>query len=295
MQAKLINAAVLAVFACWIFVFGALIWSASKPLQADQNASRSGDTEHKASAPTPQHSATVQHEKTALENFFELKLTDVLLVIFTAVLAYKTSGLFTETAGLRDAAEKQRLDSLRSIEVAEGAARAAQKSADTGERALFVAYRPLITIAELELRSANSALGTPHIHFGIRNSGQGIAVVHWFNVTITLREQVGSKMVRTTSVTKTEWVSLIEPSETASGNTVTTPTIQERIADIWNGQLALYVSIEIKGQDFFSNRTDQRFPFMFDVGTNSFRRVNAGDDGAPLYGDEKQEIEQPPT
>jgi hypothetical protein len=209
-QAKLTNAVVLAVFACWIFGFGALIWSASKHPPADQNASRSGDTEHKANAPTPQQSATVLHEKTALETFFELKLTDVLLVIFTAVLAYKTSGLFTETAGLRDAAEKQRLDSLRSIEVAEAAARAAQKSADTGERALFVAYRPLITIVELELRSANTALGMPHIHFGIRNSGQGIAVVHSFKVTITLREHVGSKLARTTSVTEAKWVGLIE-------------------------------------------------------------------------------------
>ena len=51
-------------------------------------------------------------------NFFELKLTDVVIAIFTPVLAIKTSGLFVETAGLRSAAEKQSRDMEASIKAA---------------------------------------------------------------------------------------------------------------------------------------------------------------------------------
>jgi hypothetical protein len=65
------------------------------------------------------------------------KPTDTLLVFFNGLLAlytwrlYRaTSGLFTETAGLREAAENQRIDSLRSIAASELAAKAAQASAE---------------------------------------------------------------------------------------------------------------------------------------------------------------------
>jgi hypothetical protein len=297
----------------WLLVFGALALgfiigglSASKETPAQQQTERADNTKGGSDKKLPPVSQLHPEQETPkaeekekrpswswLSNFFELKLTDAIIAIFTIVLAVKTSGLFVETAGLREAAQQQREDSLRSIKAAEIASEAAQKSADTGERALFVAYRPLITIVELELRGSVSALGTPHIHFGIRNSGQGIAAINRFSVTIVLRGYVDSKMVRTTSITTTEWLSLIERGETASGHTVTTPTIQAQIADIWNGQLALYVTIEIEGQDFFLNRTNQKFPFVFDTGTMAFRRVSAGDEDAPRHGEEKKETEYP--
>ena len=58
-----------------------------------------------------------------LDSFFELKLTDLVIAIFTVVLAIKTSGLFVETAGLRAAAEKQSQDMERSIRAATGRGR----------------------------------------------------------------------------------------------------------------------------------------------------------------------------
>src|SRR5260221_8041689 len=85
-------------------------------------------------APEPDN-AKAKEKHNAEEGF---KATDWLLVLFNALLAlytwrlYRaTSGLFTETAGLRDAAEKQRIDSLRSIVASETAAKAAQASAES--------------------------------------------------------------------------------------------------------------------------------------------------------------------
>jgi hypothetical protein len=77
-----------------------------------------------------------------LDNFFELKLTDVVIAIFTVVLAIKTSGLFVETAGLRAAADKQSRDMERSIKAATDAVGAA-----------FVANQISVTTAQQQLRA----------------------------------------------------------------------------------------------------------------------------------------------
>src|SRR5882724_11750787 len=80
------------------------------------------------------HKGVVPHNflESAVEwavKFFELKLTDVLIVFFTGVLAVKTAGLFKETAGLRAAADQQASDMKASIAAAKDAAAAAERSA----------------------------------------------------------------------------------------------------------------------------------------------------------------------
>jgi hypothetical protein len=143
MWSKLTNVFVVAIFGCWLFGFAALIWSASQhPSSERANRQTAHAEQQKTIKAVPQKGAPAQsqagmandarseRQRSELEMFFEIKLTDALLVFFTAVLAYKTSGLFVETAGLRDAAEKQRADALRSIAATEIAAKAAERSAD---------------------------------------------------------------------------------------------------------------------------------------------------------------------
>ncbi|MGB6436975.1 MAG: hypothetical protein WBF59_23445 [Bradyrhizobium sp.] len=86
-----------------------------------------------------------------LDSFFELKLTDLVIAIFTVVLAIKTSGLFVETAGLRAAAEKQSQDMERSIRAATdavGTAIAANQIATTTSQQQLRAY---LTAKEINL------------------------------------------------------------------------------------------------------------------------------------------------
>jgi hypothetical protein len=155
----------------WLLVFGALVigfivggWSASNEAPRQQ-AERTESASDGADKTPPPVSQMHTEQKTAraedreghspqswLTSFFELKLTDVVIAFFTVVLAIKTSGLFTETAGLRSAADKQSRDMEASIKVAQKAADAAQKAADVSEAALIVAERPYLISAEPKLK-----------------------------------------------------------------------------------------------------------------------------------------------
>jgi hypothetical protein len=159
---KVINAIALTLFVIWVslLVFEALI--ASQQIPSEQQS-------HGASAPNDNIERRVEHDQShtdekvtkrktkehqathALKEFFvgfvEIKLTDLLIAVFTIVLAVKTAGLFRETAGLREAAENQRLDSLRSIKAAEMAADAALRQAN----AMVALESPIPGIVQLKL------------------------------------------------------------------------------------------------------------------------------------------------
>jgi hypothetical protein len=62
-----------------------------------------------------------------LSGMVDFRLTDFFLVIFTWILATKTSVLSTETTAMRAAVDEQRSDMLRSIKATEIAAAAAMK------------------------------------------------------------------------------------------------------------------------------------------------------------------------
>ncbi|HWX61356.1 hypothetical protein [Bradyrhizobium sp.] len=141
------------------YIFGG--WSASKETPAQQQYRRAENAEagpdDKLASITQSHSkeqapkAEKKEEHSAsdwITNFFELKLTDAIIAIFTVVLAIKTSGLFVETAGLRSDADKQSKDMEASIKAAEKAAASAQKSADVAEAALIDAERPFLISIE---------------------------------------------------------------------------------------------------------------------------------------------------
>jgi hypothetical protein len=136
----------------WLLLFGALAfgfiiggWSASKEVSPQQHALRGsaaqGSSEPRSTAiseaHTEQNSAKADDKKEPhggtflgwISNFFEVKLTDLLIAIFTVVLALETSGLFRETAGLRELAAEQSRDMKDSI-------KAVQRNADAAFQAI---------------------------------------------------------------------------------------------------------------------------------------------------------------
>jgi hypothetical protein len=153
----------------WLLLFGALALgfiigglSASKEIPHQQHAQRpsaaQGGAESQSTAISEPHAEQSSakagdkkepHGNTVfgwIANFFEVKLTDLLIAIFTVVLAVKTSGLFRETAGLRSAADRQALDMQASIKVAQDAANAAKRAADIAERAIVEGDRAWIAV-----------------------------------------------------------------------------------------------------------------------------------------------------
>jgi hypothetical protein len=70
----------------------------------------------------------------------------VVLVVFTGVLALRTAGLFTETRRLRETADKERGDMLRSVAAAETTANAAMLAIGS-ERAWITLERAHINTA----------------------------------------------------------------------------------------------------------------------------------------------------
>jgi hypothetical protein len=95
------------------------------------------------------------------------------LALFTLVLASKTSGLYAETAGLRDAADKQRGDLLRSIKAAEDSARAAELSA---EAAIGIEL-PRLFVSKIEFK--HILINVDEIVVTITNYGRTPAFVFW--------------------------------------------------------------------------------------------------------------------
>lgn len=79
-----------------------------------------------------------------LRAFFEFRLTDVFLVIFTYVLATKTAGLFRATSGLKDETKALRQSTDKLWEAGERQIAAAQTSADAAKRAAEVAQETQI-------------------------------------------------------------------------------------------------------------------------------------------------------
>jgi hypothetical protein len=150
----------------WLLVFlalsvGFIIGANSAPnnIPTQQRAEGTSDTKNQTDTVPPSVSQSHaeqggtkadEKEKHSIWSWiigvFELKLTDLIIAIFTVVLAVKTSGLFEETAGLRSAADKQSKDMRDSI--------AAANTANEINRQNFDGvHRPRIRIKHLFLTS----------------------------------------------------------------------------------------------------------------------------------------------
>jgi len=135
-----------------------------------------------------------------LAAFFEIKLTDFVIAIFTVVLAIKTAGLFKETAGLRSAANQQAADMKASIAAAQTSAEAAQKAADVAESALIMADRPYLAPREpitkfwrwgqSGMPVSNPAEYDFIIEYGVRNLGRSVAFLKEITVGVLVAKQL---------------------------------------------------------------------------------------------------------
>ena len=206
MLARLLNAALIALSVCFLIGFGWLVYSASNYSPTKQQYERTSDTQQKADFPAQIGSTAPIREphskKTAPEDYrgkyapldvawnwlaslFEFRLTDVLIAIFTAVLAFKTAGLFRETTALRAAADKQAIHMETSIAVANRSAEAANKAANAAElsaKAAVGVELPVFVLHHLdfidrEVADLTTLLQWPTIEISVKNYGRTPALV----------------------------------------------------------------------------------------------------------------------
>ena len=85
--------------------------------------------------------------------FFDLKLTDTLLAIFTGLLWWSTNKLWKETKALAKAAIEQSADMKQSIVATKAAADAAAKTATVAEKALYITERAYIGLDNFGLQN----------------------------------------------------------------------------------------------------------------------------------------------
>src|ERR1700733_12578478 len=184
----------------WLFVFGALAagfiiggWSASNESPSRHQIQRANSVES-SSLPAINQSHADERSADAKEkenrtfwswvgNFFELKLTDVIIAIFTIVLAIKTWGLFMETAGLRSAADKQSLDMQASIA-------AANRSAPAAERALTDLERPWIFVFGVT-RPLRDIDGEFFVDYTVANYGKMPAIIEFPRIGFVFEDARG--------------------------------------------------------------------------------------------------------
>jgi hypothetical protein len=144
-------------------------------------------------APFPKETNN-QSEKPTIDwfvRFLELRLTDVLIIFFTGLLAIRTSGLYRETAALRTIADQQRADLLLSIEAAQDSARAAELSA----KAAIGVELPMLSVSKIEFQPATPYLETSFdtVVVTITNYGRTPAFLFWetceFRIGATLFDE----------------------------------------------------------------------------------------------------------
>jgi hypothetical protein len=118
------------------------------------------------------------------------------LLIFTGILAFRTTGLYRETAALRQVAKQQRGDLLRSIQASESAAEAAKKAADISEQALTVLERPYLFIDEPIISRDHPVTQMPHeeVRYFFTNYGKTPAIVRFMEADIRIDNSINSSV-----------------------------------------------------------------------------------------------------
>jgi hypothetical protein len=145
----------------WLFVLGliaviCLSYGESPAAQYEDHAKSNPETANVTMSPqSSSYTKTRQYHKPNAEdklidwlsNLVDIRATDVIIAIFTVFLATKTGGLYRETYALRQLADEQRVDTLRSIKAAEASAKAAGLAAE----AAIASDRPILVINKVQL------------------------------------------------------------------------------------------------------------------------------------------------
>jgi hypothetical protein len=139
------------------------------------------------------------------------------------------------------------------------AARASQKSADAAVKSVLAANFPFIVISPPELSEANEFEATPHIHFGYRNSGKGIAIVTKIIAIVQTTPRGGGALTLANSWSVND---AIEPGQPKSGIRITSTLLgMHELQQIKLGEVMLSITLEIVSQDIFHNHYPQTFAF----------------------------------
>jgi hypothetical protein len=275
--------------ALFLFLLGGLgteTWKASRNSPTNNQGKRTEKTQ-KSPQPSPAvigaslnepHSKQAQPERHEgkpssidgapdwLARLLEFNLTDILLAVFTGVLAWKTAGLFRETAALRAAADQQANDMKASINEAKRSADAARDSAaatrasvELAERTAEHQLRAYLGVASAKIISSDGGT-TFVIEVEITNSGQTPArrVTHGIVAEIQIQHEPPASF---------------QAAERASGERVMVPnarfTLKRDIAiggpsgaaTIRNGQRTIFAWGRVDYIDAFGQ--SQHFEFRY--------------------------------
>jgi hypothetical protein len=186
--------------------------TASQQIPAEQHGRHSEAAQQDAKLPSPtinqprsseertkrkekQDQAAGQLKEFTIE-FFNLKLSDAIIAIFTVVLASKTSGLFSETGRLREATDRlyaagerqlalmektsvaQSRDMKDSIGASIVAANAALQSAHVADQTLLASGRPMVLLELVNTDNIVFPVGTrPSMVIKFVNHGSAPAIL----------------------------------------------------------------------------------------------------------------------
>jgi hypothetical protein len=214
-----------------------------------------------------QHSKSSDEQSNWLEKFFyEIKITDILLVIFTGALAVYTGRLWYATAGLWESAQEQSRDMQKSLAIAKTSATAAEASA---------AVLPIIEgayvfpdiianhVAESLSAFEQSEVRTNRliVEFQIKNFGRTPALIQTVDADLLHPDSLTSLRSSDADPRKTVKKTILGAGEP-------TERLQTEIADfsrdeaiqIRNGQTRLLFT----GRIFYFDVWGQRWAFFFD-------------------------------
>jgi hypothetical protein len=251
------------IFLCALVGFGALVLNASRNPPTHQQSERSRKTQDgpqfvppiAGEAPLnenhPEQTDGARREEKRkpsestrdwLGRFVEFNITDLLLALFTGVLAWKTGGLFRETAALRAAANQQARDMEASIIEARRSADAANLNAEAlinSERAhLFVVVTNHnvheVLMGARFYESARSMQDSqlsprPALSFVIKNTGRTAAIL----------TEISYQLIQANS-DQTGWEytladTIVQPVIEGGKETTSTPCEQESILLLRDG------------------------------------------------------------
>jgi hypothetical protein len=198
-----------------------------------------------------------------LGKFIEFNITDALLVLFTAILALKTSGLHKETSELRRLTDAQRADTLRSILAAEKAANAAKQSAEAIPR-LERAYVYIDTIVP-QIRvivrgGQDQQLHTSELTIYFINHGRtpanivSVLALADFIDHIPTEEDI-TRIMKGSATIEIDILIIIGPDKKSSGVDVgiATSLEGENLALYNHGKLSLYCWGHVQYRDIFGD------------------------------------------
>lgn len=113
--------------------------------------------------------------------FVEFKITDFLIVFFTAILAFKTSSLDRATRGLQRAAVRQTRDTNRAIAESARAATAMETSLDIARQSVAASLDSTKTAREVGEATIRAYVFVQNINFSIAPNNCPLVQIEWKN------------------------------------------------------------------------------------------------------------------